>query len=112
MNDEMIKEDKKQHHFNSDLINNMDHMRISGNGPSSVIFSQTKKFKKWKIDALKVPKQAETHKIIISVDFTIENFNALKTLRINQSRSQILAICALEDSLATSSDTHQLVVEI
>ena len=25
------------HHFNSDLINNMDHMRISGTEPSSVI---------------------------------------------------------------------------
>ena len=31
------------HHFNSDLINNMDHMRISGTKPSSVILSQTKK---------------------------------------------------------------------
>ena len=30
------------HHFNFDLINNMDHMRISGNEPSSVILGQTK----------------------------------------------------------------------
>ena len=30
------------HHFNSDLINNMDHMRISGIEPSSVILSQRK----------------------------------------------------------------------
>ena len=30
------------HHFKSDLINNMDHMRISGTEPSSVIISQTK----------------------------------------------------------------------
>ena len=29
------------HHFNSDLINNMDHIRISGTYPSSVILSQT-----------------------------------------------------------------------
>ena len=29
------------HHFKSDLINNMDHMRISGTEPSSVILSQT-----------------------------------------------------------------------
>ena len=29
------------HHFESDLINNMDHMRISGTQPSSVILSQT-----------------------------------------------------------------------
>ena len=28
------------HHFKSDLINNMDHMRISGNEPSSVILGQ------------------------------------------------------------------------
>ena len=28
------------HHFTSDLIKNMDHMRISGNEPSSVILSQ------------------------------------------------------------------------
>ena len=30
------------HHFKSDLIYNMDHMRISGTEPSSVILSQTK----------------------------------------------------------------------
>ena len=29
------------HHFESDVINNMDHMRISGNEPLSVILSQT-----------------------------------------------------------------------
>ena len=37
----------------------MDHMRISGTEPSSVIVSQTKKFKKLKSDALKVTKQFE-----------------------------------------------------
>ena len=37
------------HYFKTDLINNMDHMRISGNEPSSVILSQTKLFQtlKW-----------------------------------------------------------------
>ena len=30
------------HHFKSDLIYSMDHMRISGTEPSSVILSQTK----------------------------------------------------------------------
>ena len=30
------------HHFDSDVINNMDHMRISGTLPSSVILRQTK----------------------------------------------------------------------
>ena len=34
-------------------------MRISGTEPSSVILSQTKYFKKVKIDANKVPKQAK-----------------------------------------------------
>ena len=36
-----------------DLINNMDHMRISGTDPSSVILSQTKLFKRLNIDAQK-----------------------------------------------------------
>ena len=35
----------------------MDHMRISGTEPSSVILSQTKYFKKLKNDAQKLPKQ-------------------------------------------------------
>ena len=48
------------HHFKSDLINNMDRMRISGNEPSSVILSQTMKtIKKLKSDDTKVRKQAE-----------------------------------------------------
>ena len=34
------------HHFKSDLINNMDHMRISGTEPSSVILSQKKVIQK------------------------------------------------------------------
>ena len=38
---------------------NMDHMRISGTEPSSVILSHTMKFKKLKSDDPKVPKQAE-----------------------------------------------------
>ena len=36
------------HHFKTDVIKNMDHMRISGKESSSVILSQTKKWKKWK----------------------------------------------------------------
>ena len=39
--------------FKSDIINNMDHMRISGTEPSSVIPSQTKYFEKVKSDAKK-----------------------------------------------------------
>ena len=41
------------HHFKSDLINNMDHMRISGNEPSSVILSQKKWFQTLKMIARK-----------------------------------------------------------
>ena len=37
----------------------MDHMRISGTEPSSVILSQTMKIKKLKSDDPKVPKQDE-----------------------------------------------------
>ena len=50
----MIKKYKKRlllrclHNFQSDLINNMDHMRISGTEPSSVILNQTKYFQKLK----------------------------------------------------------------
>ena len=33
------------HHFKSDLINNMDHMRIPGTEPSSVVLSQRINFK-------------------------------------------------------------------
>ena len=37
--------------MNPFIINNMDHMRISGTEPSSVTLSQTKHFKKLKNDA-------------------------------------------------------------
>ena len=37
------------HYLKSNLIKNMDHMRISVTEPSSVILSQTKKFKSWKV---------------------------------------------------------------
>ena len=42
--------------FLSDLIYNMDYMRISGTEPSSVILNQTKKFKIWEV----MPKSAKT----------------------------------------------------
>ena len=47
------------HHFKSDWINNMDHMRISGTEPSSVILSQKKYCQKLKRDVPNVSKQAE-----------------------------------------------------
>ena len=47
----------------------MDHMRISGTEPSSVILSQTMKFKKLKSDDPKVPKQAEAKRLMSTVIF-------------------------------------------
>ena len=49
--EEMFKYEKRLllrciHHFKSDLINKMDHMRISATEPSSVILSQTKSIPK------------------------------------------------------------------
>ena len=41
------------HHFKSDLMNDMDHMRNSGTEPSSLILSQRKSFKKLKMYAQK-----------------------------------------------------------
>ena len=68
-------------------------MRISGNEPSSVILSQTKWFQKLKNYCPKVPKQAEAKRDgVINpqnynfIQFYTEKFNALKTLRMNQSR--------------------------
>ena len=40
-------------------MNNMDHMRIPGTEPSSVILSLTMKFKKFNSDYPKVSKQSE-----------------------------------------------------
>ena len=71
----------------------MDHMRISGNEPPSVILSQRKKLKKLKSVAKKVPKQAKAKKDgAINPEnynfnqFQHRQFDALKTLRINRSR--------------------------
>ena len=73
----------------------MDHMRISGTEPASVILSQTKKLKNLKSDVPKISKQAEAKKdgvinpdkISILINFIPENVDALKTIRINRSRS-------------------------
>ena len=47
---------RRKHHFNPDLIIDMDHMRISGIEPSSVILNQTKYFKRWNV----MPKSAKS----------------------------------------------------
>ena len=71
----------------------MDHMRISGNEPPSVILSQTKRFQKLKMIARKCQKQAEAKKDgVINLQhynfnhFNAKHFYAPKTLRINRSR--------------------------
>ena len=73
------------HHFESDLINNMDHMRISGNEPSSVMVPKVEN-----VDP-KVPKQAVAKRdgVINPQNYNFhhftEDFDAFKTLRINRS---------------------------
>ena len=59
------------------LINNVDHMRISGTEPSSVIFSKTKLLKMLKRDTPKVPKQAEVKRdcVINQQNYNFSYFN-------------------------------------
>ena len=51
--------------FKSDLINNMDHMRISGNEPSSVILSQTKCIQKLKMTARKCQNKLKSKGMVL-----------------------------------------------
>ena len=82
------------HHFKSDLINNMDHMRISGTEPSSVILSQTCSINKMKSNDPKAPKTSwsqkgwcnEPIKLQFQSILNTDNFDTLQTLRINRSR--------------------------
>ena len=73
----------------------MDHMRISGTEPSSLILIKNKVVNKWlKVDALKVPKiqaEAKSDGVINPKNynfnqFSTENFDVLQTLQINRSR--------------------------
>ena len=50
----------------------MDHIRISGTEPSSVVLDQTKLFKKMKSDAPKVPNQAKAKRDGV---LNTENYN-------------------------------------
>ena len=84
-------------------------MRISGDKPSSVILSQTKWIQNLKMLARKSQKKkqakAKGDGVInpqngtISINFDTENFDALKTLRMNRSRPQNVATCVIGDSL-------------
>ena len=75
----------------------MDHMRISGTEPSSVILNQKSSFK----NLQKVPKQAEAIRngVIKPINY---NFNQLNAT--NQTKS-IGYMC----HWSTGSDTHQVV---
>ena len=53
-------------------MNNMDHMRISGTEPSSVILSPKRYFQKLKRNIPNVPKQAEAKKDGV---INLQNYN-------------------------------------
>ena len=74
------------HHFKSNFINNMDHMRISGTEPSSVILSLTKYFKKLKSDAQKVSKQAKAKRdgVINPQNYNLNQFLTRKILMLSK----------------------------
>ena len=59
----------------------MDHMRISGTEPSSVILSQTKYFKKLKSDAPKVPKEDKAKRDSV-INLQNYHFNQILTQKI------------------------------
>ena len=71
------------HHFKSDLINNIDHMRISGTEPLSVILSQSS-FKKLKSYAPTVPKKAKAKRdgVINPQNYYFNQFKHRKTIPI------------------------------
>ena len=73
----------------SDSINNIDHMRISGTEPSSVILNQKKCFQKLKWDVPNVPKQAEAKRdgVINPLNYDFNNFNTEKYCENSVSQS-------------------------
>ena len=88
-------------------------MRISSTEPSSVILSQTVKFKKLKSDNQKLPKQAEAKRDGVITpqnnnfkQFLHGKFWCSQTLRIN--RRTWLHVPS-ESLWSTSSETHQVV---
>ena len=71
----------------------MNHMRISGTEPSSVILSKKKYFKRLKNDLQKLPKQVKAKRdgVINPQNYDFNQFQRRKfrcsqTLRINRSR--------------------------
>ena len=94
----------------------MDHMRISGTEPSSVILSQTRKLKKLTSDDQKLPKQAEAKRdgvinpqITISKNFHTENVDALRRYESNEVDRRTWLHVPSGTLWSISSDTHQVV---
>ena len=94
----------------------MNHMRIFGSEPSSVILSQIMKFKKLKSDAPKVPNKAETKRDgVINpqncnfYNFLHGHFDALKRYKSTEVDRRTRLHVPSGTFLSTSSDTHQVV---
>ena len=85
-------------------------MRISGTEPSSVILSQTLKFKKLKINDLKESKQAEAKSQNYNFNqFNADNFDALKRYESTEIDRRTWLYVPSRTLWSTSSDTHQVV---
>ena len=95
----------------------MDHMRISGTEPSSVILSQTKLLKSWKSDVQKVPKEAKAKRdgVINPQNYNFhqilktENFDALKRYESTEVDRRTWLHVPSGTHWSNSSDTHQVV---
>ena len=105
------------HHFKSDLIENMDHMRIPGTEPSSVIIVQTMKvvFLKLNHDAQNVPKNLsqmgwcnKSTQLQFQTILNSENFNAKYHLSTEVDNRTWLLV-PLGTLWSTSSDNHQVI---
>ena len=70
----------------------MDHMRISGTEPSSVILIQTCSIKKLKIDGQKVPKQAEAKRdgVINQQNYNVNQFETRNILMLSKRYESII----------------------
>ena len=105
------------HHFKSDLINNMDHMHISGTEPSSMILSQKRNFQKLKRDVPNVPKQAEAKRdgVINPPKIQFQTILTRKILVLSNATNQekltveLGYMCPPGTRRSTNSDTHQVV---
>ena len=94
----------------------MDHMRISGTEPSSVILGQTVKFKKLKSDDQTLPKQTEAKRDgVINPQnynfkqFNTENLDALKRYESTEVDRRTWLHVPSGTLWSTSSYTHQVV---